>query len=370
MDRKEQLSPILKATNELLKHFSHVHADAMSRLRDVKTELFELTVRLDELNRTKNLYTMNTNRRKNVFSPIQEDESTQKESELAENIRNLTERKQALEARQTEEQICIHEAEEQLHMLRRAQLAAIQIGKDPAFSGDPDDTEVFEYVEDPAPSASIRPHGEQILLLNAFDKAYHATILEKRVLDPLSGQTNRIRNLRKILAADPEQAKLMLDELESQNESISRVLKSEMTHFHMNFDEKRPINTVLDEWIMNFRDKHPEYVMDSSIQVKDETLVLPYICTTSLIRLLDMFFDNIVRHADANQIRFRAQISGSIIDIFLSDNGIGLPEKAYENAPWYSSLHKAEEILFLLDGRMQLTGSKDHGTTVRFTLPL
>ena len=76
MEKKEQLSPILKATTEMLKHFGCEHEDALSRLRDIKTELFELNIRLDELNRTRNLYSLNTSRKKNVFSPIQSQDAS------------------------------------------------------------------------------------------------------------------------------------------------------------------------------------------------------------------------------------------------------------------------------------------------------
>ena len=156
---------------------------------------------------------------------------------------------------------------------------------------------------------------------------------------------------------------------ESQNNGIETTLQAHLERLHDTFDEKRPIGTILDEWIMNFRDKHPEYVLDSSIQQKDETQVIPYIRSLTLIRLLDIFFDNIIRHSGANQIRIRIQISGADVDVHLSDNGIGIHENVLSESPWYSSLHKADKMLFLLDGRLQMTGSADHGTTIRFSLP-
>ncbi len=369
MDKKELLSPILKANSEMLKHFSRVHSDAMSHLQEVKTELFELNIRLDEQNRTKNLYAMNANHRKNVFRPMQADSAAaQKESQLEEVIRNLTERKQALEADQAEQQERIRATEEQIRLLRSAQQSALRLSKDLTFE-DEEDAEGFEFIEEAEETPDISEHGEQILLLDAFDKAYLATILERKVQTPLSSQTHRLDTLRRLISTDPEQARLILDEYASQNDSIATTMKAQLERLHHTFDEKRPAGTILDEWIMHFRDMHPEFVLESSIQQKDEGQVLPYIRSLTIVRLLEIFFDNIVRHSGANQIRFRAQISGADVDIFISDNGAGISETVLSDSPWYSSLHKAEEMLFLLDGKLQMSGSKDHGTTIRFSLP-
>ena len=370
MDKKEQLSTILKATAEIQKHFNCVHSDAMSSLQEVKTELFELNIRLDELIRTKSLYSANRNHRKSVFSPIPTDEATmQKETELDEKIESLTTRKQELEQKQSEAEALIRETETYLHQLHSAKLAAVSIGKDPSFRAEEDPDDTFEFVETDAPASDITKHGEQILLLDAFDKTYLATVLDKRIRLPLSGQSHRLETLRKFLSTDPEQARLMLDEFQSQNNHIISTLQAQLAKIEPGFDEKQPIGSILDARIMRFRDQHPEYVLESSVQVRDETLVLPFVRTLTLLRILEIAFDNIVRHSSANQIRFRVQISGSVIDVFLSDNGVGIPENILQNSPWYSNLHRAEQMLFLLDGRMQLSGSKDHGTTVRFTLP-
>ncbi|MCR4839014.1 MAG: hypothetical protein K5897_08820 [Eubacterium sp.] len=372
MDKKEQLSAIMKSTGEIRKHFNRVHADAMSQLQEVKTELFELNIRLDECLRTKNLYAMNRNHKKNVFSPIPADDpATRKETELEEKINALTTRKEALEQRKAEAEALIRETENHLKNLHIAQLSAAQLSHDPAFQEDDSDDEGFEFLEtDETPPEDLSKHGEQILLLDAFDKTYLATVLDKRVRIPLSSQTHRLQTLRKFLTTDPRQAQLMLDEFETQNEQILSTLQAQLTRIEPGFDEKQPIGSILDTWIMRFRDQHPEYVLESSVQVRNESQVIPYIRTLTLIRIIEAAFDNIVRHSDANQIRFRVQVNGSVADVFISDNGIGIPGNVMQAAPWYSSLHRAEETLFLLGGRMQLTGSKDHGTTMRFTLPV
>ena len=70
MDKKEQLTSIIKATTEVQKYFLKKKDSSESRIQAMKQELFELDIRLDEQGRTRNMYAMNTNSRKNVFSPL------------------------------------------------------------------------------------------------------------------------------------------------------------------------------------------------------------------------------------------------------------------------------------------------------------
>ena len=40
------------------------------------------------------------------------------------------------------------------------------------------------------------------------------------------------------------------------------------------------------------------------------------------------------------------------------------------NSPWYSSLHKAKEILYMLCGKLDISGDVMSGTTVKFSFPI
>jgi two-component system sensor histidine kinase DegS len=41
-----------------------------------------------------------------------------------------------------------------------------------------------------------------------------------------------------------------------------------------------------------------------------------------------------------------------------------------EKSPWYSSIHKANEIIYLLDGKLDIKGSHENGTLVTFSYPI
>jgi len=370
MDKKEQLTSIIKATTEVQKYFLKKKDSSESRIQAIKQELFELDIRLDEQGRTRNMYAMNTNSRKNVFSPIQTDDKiTEKESRLEETIRTLMERKEKLSQELDEEQALLADTDARLKLLRTALHSAAALGKDPAFFDDPE-LDAFEFLEPPEQHTDLSEHGERILNLDAFDRSYLTAILEKKVLSPLEAGEHKLENLQRMIRTDPQQAQLMAGDLVQRGKRIRMILKDQLDRLQPDFDASLPVNRALDNWIMQFREQHPEFVMDASVHIKNETLILPYIRELILFRLLGIFTDNIVQHASANQIRLRIQINNAQADVFISDNGVGIPTDYEKKVPWYSSLHKAEELLFLLNGHMQITGAKDYGTTVRFSIPL
>ncbi len=150
MDKKEQLTSIIKATTEVQKYFLKKKDSSESRIQALKQELFELDIRLDEQGRTRNMYAMNTNSRKNVFSPIQTDDKiTEKESRLEETIRTLMERKEKLSQELDEEQALLADTDARLKLLRTALHSAAALGKDPAFFDDPE-LDAFEFLTYPS----------------------------------------------------------------------------------------------------------------------------------------------------------------------------------------------------------------------------
>ena len=371
MDKKEQLTSILKATTEMQSYFSKKENEASTRIQAIRQELFELDIRLDEKGRTRSLYAMNASSRKNVFSPIPlDDQNTEKESQLEKSIRELTERKEALTEQLNVEQEKLAGIESKLQMLRKALHATARLSRDPAFTDTEDPEDIIEFIEPPEDVADTSGHGERILNLDAFNRAYLKAILSKRVQQPLEAESQRMEQLKRLIQNDPRQASLIIGEMISRRKDIWSTLREQLDRLQPTFDETAPIAQSLDKWIMALRDAHPEFVLEASVSVRDESLVIPYIRGLTLYRLLDIFMENIIQHAEANQVRLRVQVTGREIDVFLSDNGKGIRDEDRTNAPWYSGLHKADELLYLLEGHLQITGAVNHGTTIRFSIPL
>ncbi len=371
MDKKEQLSSIIKANTEMKEYFGKIAEAADAELQNIRQELFEIDIRLEEQGKTRSLYAMNTNSRKNVFSPIRPDaQNLERESLVEEKIRQLTEKKKELSDRRSTQEKILSDAESKLKLLRTALHSAAKLSRDPYFVDDDAEEDTFVFIEEPEPVSEIDGHGEKILNLIAFDRSYLTTILNKRVTIPLLNQQRYLNNLKSLIFTDPQQAKMTVGELLSRNDQILSSLQDQTEQLQPDFDERRPISQTLDEWVMDIRDLHPEYVLDSSIHISEDSLTLPYIQGLSMIRILDLSMDNIFRHSGANHLRLRININENQVDVFLNDNGVGIPEDYASTSPWYSSLHKAEEIVFLLGGHIEINGSRSSGTTIRFTLPL
>lgn len=392
--RIEKLTSIIHANVEFEMHFRKLHQEARLRRQDTQHELFEMKAKLEELKQEKNLLTENDHSHKSVFSPIRNDsQGTEKKREKDEEIRRAEACVEDLTKKLSNDDSCIVKCEDQMEMLRDSLSAAFslvdELGlteedfSDPVVSSalrnadiqkDETDTEESEENTPEAPAFSVSPltaeHGRNILRLIAFDKTYISTILKTRIVSGLTNQQNRLANLRRMIQLDPEQAKLLSGELEKRNEELLSTLYTQLRRLQPDFDEKQPIYRTLDEWIMSYREKHPEFVLDSELNCADESLTLPYIQGSTLYRLLTIFTDNIADHAEANRIRLKIDITDNRIDVFLHDNGIGIPEDYLSKAPWYSSLHKADELVFLLGGKLSITGSRYNGTTVELMIPL
>ena len=390
--RIEKLTSIIHANVEFEMHFRKLHQEARMQRQNTQQQLFEMKAKLEELKQEKNLLTGNDQSHKSVFSPIKSDsQAAEKKREKEEGIRKTTARVEELTQKLSDDDACILKCEDQMEMLRDGLSAAISLAYEMGLSEDDfsdpvassairnadikkEENETEDEVTEPD-TTSISPpliaeHGINILRLIAFDNTYISTILKSRIISGLTNQQNRLTNLRRMIQIDPEQAKLLSGELEKRNEELLSTLDHQIRRLQPDFDEKEPIYRTLDERIMSFRDNHPEFVIDSELNCYDESMTLPYIPGSTLYQLLIYFTDNIVDHADANRIRLKIDITDSLIEVFLHDNGIGISEDYLSKTPWYSSLHKAEELVFLLSGRLNITGSRYSGTTVELLIPL
>ena len=64
---KDDLKYIADSNEEMLTYFNKIYSDHLSNLQDYKSKLFEINVKLDELNKTRSVYSLNTDYRKNIF---------------------------------------------------------------------------------------------------------------------------------------------------------------------------------------------------------------------------------------------------------------------------------------------------------------
>ena len=48
----------------------------------------------------------------------------------------------------------------------------------------------------------------------------------------------------------------------------------------------------------------------------------------------------------------------------------GIDDNYLDKSPWYSGLHKSDEIIFLLNGKLEIKGDVITGTKINFSFPI
>ena len=112
---------VVDAHEETLTYFNKLFSQHEAKLQEYKAKLFEQNIKLDELNRTKNVYSQGNDFRKNVFSPIPEKKSeNDKESKIIEEIQSLTESQDFYEQRIEEETAYLRNIAKRINRLIKA----------------------------------------------------------------------------------------------------------------------------------------------------------------------------------------------------------------------------------------------------------
>ena len=371
MNKKEMLNDIIKSNDEMLRHFTASSNALLQSVQDHQTELFEINIKLDELYRTKSVYSTPSSSRKNVFSPIiKQTDQDEKENELNTQINDLKLVKETLEAKIAEEEREIFVISEKLASLTSAKKAINNLGTFLDKYADDDEEEGFEFVEEDPEISEAAKHGTNILMLDAYDDTYNATILDSKVKADITSDIHRLDILSYLITSDPERARLTTTEISGHLKNTTAVINSLLNRMNYKLDIDQPIGVILDDFVTHSRDSHPECVLDSDIKCSDYDKKLSYERSLAFVRLLKIAFDNIYKHANASKISLRVSITDEAAEVQISDNGKGIERSYMRKSPWYSSLHRAHELIYLLDGTLNIKGTKKEGTTFSFRFPV
>ena len=123
---------ISDSNEETLTYFNKLFSQHEARLQVYKEKLFEINIKLDELNRTKSIYSQGNDFRKNVFSPIPEKRNiNDKETKIISEIEELTNSQDYLEDRIEEETAYLRNIAKRINRLIKAKKVIQKI-----YSGD------------------------------------------------------------------------------------------------------------------------------------------------------------------------------------------------------------------------------------------
>jgi len=360
------------ANQEMLNYFNDSFLRSLETVQELKTQAFEIDIKIDELEKTKDIYAFKSSSRKSIFSPVVQDVAESERGQIIDNqIRDLTEVKETLmdRIRSTEHSLTI--LKHRLQTLTDAEAAIKQVsevydktwskvsggGASTLSSTTSDNVEEFS-------------HGYNILMQDAFDKSYLATLLNKDIRGGLDNITHKLDMLAYLLGTDPARAKLTLQEITHSAKMLGMNVDGLCDKLDYHVDSSKQLWTCLDDFIIEQRDRHPECVIDTDIKNDNYEMNLHPVFTINLIKLLSIFFDNVYKHANANHVELNIEVSQGRLVASLTDNGVGIHSDYLTTTPWYSSLHKAHEIIFLLNGKLEIVGDNIKGTAIKFSFPV
>lgn len=373
----EEMNPlniIEEANSKTLDYFNKTYVSNLELVQSLKTELFELEVQIETLEKTRDLYTYHVDTRRNVFSPLTMDNSQTmtKGKQIELQIKDLEDARDRLKNRIAELETDIEFFKEQVQMLSKASkcIHTVLVGSSHDDSNDDFDIEdAIEFIEEDD-SDGKTTHNYNMLMIQDYEHLQYANILDQNVKQELISNLNKLDVLKWLLNSDVARAKVTLNELHSSQEDILNSLDEVLDHLNYNIDTKQPIWDQVEKLIEGYKSAHPECMIIASCDCTEHKLNLPPVITIRLIRMLKEVFDNIFKHSNANKITSKIFISSRLIDVYVNDNGVGIPEDYLERSAWSSGLHKLHETIYQLDGKLQIQGDLISGTNVRFSFPI
>ncbi|MBE5944758.1 MAG: hypothetical protein E7258_07560 [Lachnospiraceae bacterium] len=364
------IQQIKQANQEMLNYFNNSFLENLETIQQLKTQAFEIDIKIDELEKTKNIYAFKSTSRKSVFTPTTSDDFEDEKSKIIEEqINDLLSVKDSLYTKIRSLELSLTSVKKRLAILNDAETSIDNLMKsltpELLAEGSPDEDGDFEFIQEQK-TDSATTHGYNILMQDAFDKAFYSTLLHRNIKDGLVSINHKLEMLSYLLSTDVSRAKITLQEILHSSKKILDSVDDINSKFDANLNSSQPIWSKLDDFVMQQRDKHPECIIDANIECTDYEINLHPIFTINLLKLLNIFFDNIFKHSNANSIDFKMSLSKNKVDVCISDNGVGIDPDYLTKSPWYSNLHKAHEIIYLLGGTLSITGDIISGTTVRF----
>lgn len=373
----EEMNPlniIEEANSKTLDYFNKTYVSNLELVQSLKTELFELEIQIETLEKTRELYTYHIDNRRNVFSPYSTEASPTmtKGKQIALQIKDLEDARERLKKRIADLEQDILFFKEQVDMLVKAGkcIHSVLVGSshdDLTNSTNVEDTIEFIETED---TESRNSHNYNILKLEDYEHFKYATDLDQNIKQELISNLNKLDVLKWLLHSDIGRAKVTLDELLVSQKSILDSLDAVLEQLNYNIDTKQPVWDQVNKLIDGYQRSHPECMIDSTCDCTEHELNLPPLICIRLIRMLKEVFDNIFKHSNANKVTSKIFISSRLIDVYVNDNGVGIPEDYLERSAWSSGLHKLHEVIYQLDGKLQIQGDLISGTNVRFSFPI
>lgn len=367
----ENLKTVRDSNQEMLDYFNGLYVAKLEQIQSLKTEQFELKIKIDELMKTLEVYSFKNSAGHNVFSPFSTTTTTQEEkaAQIEQELKELNASDAELTANIHSLQADADELKSRITLLHTA-TRKLDTFLDELADEFTKESTALEDDESTEENLPVINHGFNILRLKKYDQDKLVQTLHTDILDQLDRTRHTLDSLSWLIKSDINRATVTLDELIERTISMKDSLNAILSGLTGGIDTSVPIETLLRDTIFRYKDTHPECVIESDIDCPDASIEIPEIITISLIRILCECLDNVYKHANANRVDINIQIYSDQISVHINDNGIGIDENYSHTSPWNSGLHRIQEIIYLLNGQLKIEGDIISGTDIRFSIPI
>ena len=173
---------------------------------------------------------------------------------------------------------------------------------------------------------------------------------------------------RKISKKNPESVETILDKTKSMSELIDTVINDVRRialDLRPNLLDHLGLLPALN-WLVDDFKKRTEKKCDFVSNVKGIKVDQP--TATSIFRIFQEAFTNILRHSNATQIQFSVDAAKNGYVFTLKDNGKGISQDEIKNVNSLG-LRGMKERAFQIGGVLRINGVKNGGSTITLTIP-
>lgn len=363
---------IVRASNKsMLEYFNGLYVQKLEMVQNLKTEQFELKVKIDELVKTLDVYSFKNSAGHNVFSPFSTGTTIQQEKalQIEGQLRDLLDVQISIDAKITKLEKEIDDLKKYINNLVNSTKKLDELLSEASDSSEPESA-LLEAATDSQTEDKEINHGYNILRLQNHDRCLLADKLNENIAETVDSSIHKLEVLSWMMKSDINRAKVNLEELIANNKQLLSDIDNMIEELVCDIDTKEPVWTLLNDIMLEYKDSHPECVIESDIECPDYEINISPIITSNLIYIIREIMDNAFSHSNANRIVAKIFISSRLIDVFINDNGVGI-DSSYDNvAPWHSGINRIKEIIYLLNGQFKIDGDIISGTNVRFSFPL
>lgn len=416
LSKEKPFSGVLATNQKLWNHFQKEKANVVAKMNECDINIKELAIQIDQLEKTKQLYSKESHHYRDVFSPLNlsdnsmENEYIDKQIEQLNNekektlviredatklLREINKNIQMLEismnelkvycfekSRQQEEFFEAFEQDDFIFIEEEDQLPAVRVDTNAMIREKMNHKmlEKKEIVENSVDNANksensfdfseIRAHNSNILMLWEYDKVRLQNYLSEELIQEMELCLQELDKIKWMMYSDMERAKITLDRVEKILKKWQSEFKNQSVQRQVQTEFSEPAKIYFERFLKQKQEIYTEWDFRYEVNQKNFQQTIPPIIVLLLLRILDELFENVRKHSESDRVGIYLNFNEKEIALQMSDNGIGITEDYMEKSNWHSGLHFVEEWVYLLNGKIEITGDLTSGTIIDILIPV